>query len=150
MRSLFTENRIKEAISYWEKLGYAFQSVTYDSLQSECNEGDFIPGTILITDNITPDHHYFLARTFMNISHHRLSSARIEMKPEARQKDYLLEHELGHALGWTHATRGGHLMCEDYSQMTRGSAPVVKRESHGHQRHDSQNESHKSSKRSNL
>ena len=121
MRAMFSEERIKSAIHYWEALGYHFASVSFDSLRSECEGGDLAPGMIVITDNVTPDEDYYLARTFLHMPNGN-GGARIEVKPDADSATGTRTW-MGHALGWNHAARRGHLMCADYSH--DASEPVV-------------------------
>ncbi len=102
--------RVSQAIKYWERLGYAFDYIRYDS-SIACGEPRY--GEIIIT---LPDQGFnfgdHLASTRITISNKtkEIVKAKIFMFPKTANKERVLEHEIGHALGWPHINQPYHIM----------------------------------------
>tara|TARA_B100001094_G_scaffold326112_1_gene381649 strand:- start:4416 stop:4937 length:522 start_codon:yes stop_codon:yes gene_type:complete len=103
-------SRAQRAIKYWEKLGYRFDYVRMDHTIS-CSEPRY--GEIIIT---LPDQNFkfedHLASTRVTISNKtkEIVKAKILIFPKSANKERVLEHEIGHALGWPHINQPYHIM----------------------------------------
>ena len=92
-------------LAFWEDLGYEFVSFFDDF---DCG-GAAIPGSISIDmagQDITPGALAY-TKVHYNKKTKEVSKAEIEVLVK---KDLILEHELGHALGWKHHNKNGHIM----------------------------------------
>lgn len=102
--------RISKAVKYWERLGYKFDYVRVDH-QINCHTPKY--GEIIIT---LPDQEFnfedHLASTRITISNKtkEIVKAKILIFPKSAHKERVLEHEIGHALGWPHINQPYHMM----------------------------------------
>tara|TARA_Y100000034_G_C6732293_1_gene324498 strand:+ start:25 stop:603 length:579 start_codon:yes stop_codon:yes gene_type:complete len=104
-------SRVEKALDYWKRLGYTFEEVIYNDESMSC-VGRPLFGEIVITipdqkfnyDNIA------LTRRSANKEMNMILYAEIHMQPKYITKERVLEHEIGHALGWDHTARRYHLM----------------------------------------
>ena len=102
----------------WEKLGYRFLSTQYkyDPL-NKCAQQQPVGYIIihLVTQGIKLDDKD-LAEThfFINTDHNEIEWAIIYMRSEIRET--VLEHEIGHALGFLHFNKINHLMNSKWIQ----------------------------------
>ena len=105
--------RAKRAINYWKKLGYAFrapQQAPRDSFV--CATGDVPYNTIMIdipSQNFKMGKHIGSTRTWRSEGA-QIFKAKIEIIPAWGDSERVLEHEIGHALGWNDVTHIGHIM----------------------------------------
>ncbi len=101
--------RVKKAVAYWNMLGYEFDMVFMD-YKTSCGEPRY--GEIAITlptKEMSPNH---LASTRIyteKITAH-IAKAKIFIYPKDARKQRVIEHELGHALGWQHYPQKFHIM----------------------------------------
>ena len=105
---------VKKAVKFWKDLGYRFHSAIYfkDLRAAEACTAPEPTGYILI-DLVTQE--TFGTYDDMAITHFYVDNftreiywARIYLKNNVEER--VLEHELGHALGWLHTKSRGHLM----------------------------------------
>ena len=102
-------SHVGRAINYWERLGYKFDEV-YKDYSAFCIEPKY--GEILITlpsGQFDPQH---MASTNIYTSNKtgEIVKAKIHMIPKNGKKERVLEHEIGHALGWNHYNQKYHIM----------------------------------------
>jgi len=112
------EDAIKKALKFWEALGYNFFTTQYkydplDKCKSKAPVGYIL--IHLITQGIKLDDD-FLAEThfYVDNDHNEIEWAIIYMRSEI--KETVLEHEMGHALGFLHFNRINHLMNAKWTQ----------------------------------
>ena len=106
---------VESAVSWWRSLGYRFWMVVPDSIHYGCLMGE-PEGNIIIRliDNrgVNPNH---LATTYIyyNKESGEILWAEILLREEPRER--VLEHEIGHALGWLHYSRRNHIMHPEWA-----------------------------------
>lgn len=101
--------RIQRAVRYWEMLGYEFDGVNMD-YNINCMEPKY--GEIIITlpeGNIDSDH-MAATRIYTATGTLNIAKAKIFIYPKEASKQRVVEHELGHALGWMHYSQKYHIM----------------------------------------
>ncbi len=101
--------KVEQALKFWEDLGYEFGTVSWKDSTEWCT-GDAYFGAITIMPNKQFLGEGILALTRRYTYNSMITGARIEITNRGYDHDYLLEHELGHALGWPHYTVEGHIM----------------------------------------
>ena len=121
-----TRERVDEAILWWSSLGYEFGKVVYDVEGGPCI-GDREFGKIIIS-LITQEHWDLdhLGKTL--VTYHRTTGEifKATILLHNNVPDRVLEHEMGHALGWGHYNRTGHMMHESWSLGGRKSEELKK------------------------
>ena len=110
------QQRVERAVAFWEDLGYEFGSVRQITGYYEAcvtNDVHKIPFNTIIID--IPDQsfsfgeHAAITRTGRRTNTDVLVMAKIEMLSRDAT-EHVLEHELGHALGFSDINLDGHLM----------------------------------------
>ena len=114
------EDEVKRAISFWRTLGYDLVGPFMDEGEIEAcvtNNRTYSRGNIIIQlrGQQFNDEMFAMTTTFRVEKTDELIGAIIELQGFARDRERILEHELGHALGWKHYNKYGHLMNEDYT-----------------------------------
>lgn len=119
-----TENRLNDAISSWTDLGYEFGEVRWKRWElQECNSAAF--GDVLIRiptqDDMTthqPAGHLAVTLTHHNKTTKQILGAEIFfINQGGTRTSHVLEHELGHALGWAHCNKSYHRMNPNTSRL---------------------------------
>ena len=102
-------SRTTRAIKYWERLGYEFGGIVGDPF-SMCMTPK--PGEVLITipDRGFSGTHMAATRLYTDMASGEIVRAKIQILPHNAAKDRVLEHEIGHALGWEHYPQRYHIM----------------------------------------
>ena len=110
-----SESRVKKAVSYWERLGYTFGQVIMNDESAACLGqpwlGDIvidIPGPDYDWDKLGITYRATYADTGI------IMYTIIYIQTSAFYKERVLEHEIGHALGWNHSKTTYHLMHEEW------------------------------------
>ena len=101
--------KVEEALKFWENLGYKFGTISYNDTTEWCT-GDAYFGAITIMPNKQFLGEGVLALTRRHTYNSMITGVRIEITNRGFGRDLLLEHELGHALGWPHYNAEGHIM----------------------------------------
>ena len=113
-----SEEQTKKAVKFWKALGHRFFRTQYKyDPANKCNDTNPV-GYILIhlvTQGIRLDDKN-LAEThfFINNDTKEVDWAIIYIRPEL--KETVLEHELGHALGYLHYNKINHIMNSKWTQ----------------------------------
>lgn len=103
--SPYSLKEITNSITFWKELGYEFD-IIIDKFN--CN-GSSIPGSITIdsaSQKFTANRNGETTLTIRD-NNKKMINARIEI---LYSTEGVLEHELGHALGWKHFPYIGHIM----------------------------------------
>ena len=102
-------SRIYRALGYWERLGYDFGIVRKDYLSTCMNPRH---GEIIVTlpEVGFSSTHMGATRLYTDKETGKIVKAKIFILPKYARKDIVLEHEIGHALGWSHYRQRYHMM----------------------------------------
>lgn len=101
--------RTRQAVRFWERLGYRFGSIFVDD-KPDCMNARF--GEILITlpEGSFAGTHMASTKIYTRIDNNKIVKAKIFIMPKYSRKERVLEHEIGHALGWSHYNQKFHIM----------------------------------------
>jgi len=106
-----SETRVQIAIAYWRNNGYVFHDVLYNYDSPECFGVDYGSGIIITGGNQQlPEDLLAVTRTSVNTMTSHIIKAKIFIRQKHVNRPRVLEHELGHALGWKHYPQYMHIM----------------------------------------
>ena len=107
-----TEARADRARKFWIRLGYEIGEVYIDDGSAICRIGG-VTGEItvmLVNTEVPIGNKMAVTRTWFNSEDRSILRAQVYVLGGFANKERLLEHEIGHALGWAHYNRRYHLM----------------------------------------
>lgn len=113
-----SQRQIIKAVNFWKKLGHRFYTTQYKhDPMNKCLMGE--PTGYIVIHLVTagvPMEDKALAQTHFYVDNltNKVQHAKIYMRSDIR--DTVLEHELGHALGFLHFNKINHLMNERWEQ----------------------------------
>ena len=116
--SRVSKGRALRAKSFWENLGYSIEEVIMDPGSLACSSGG-LSGEItvmLVRADVPMGENIALTKTYYYTASRRIIRAQIFIHSFASSKDRILEHEIGHALGWMHFNRSYHIMHREYNR----------------------------------
>ena len=118
--------RVQKAVHYWENLGYEFDGIYYDS-NLNCMEPRF--GEIIITlpEAGFSSKHIAATRVYTSAKTGDIVKVKIFILPKHTKKARVLEHEIGHALGWKHYPQKFHIMHPEWELSGYANNGVEKR-----------------------
>lgn len=102
-------SRVRQAVKYWEKIGYEFGEVYLDRF-SFCMNPKYNEIAIVLPSQGVIDNKMGVTRVYTSKVTGEIVKAKIFVLPSTARKDRVLEHEFGHALGWQHYNSRGHIM----------------------------------------
>jgi hypothetical protein len=109
-----TTSRVERALRYWERLGYVFGTITHGLPGNmDCNTGVATYQTITIdipSQGFKFGVHLGSTKAWRYRTNDEIFKARIEIIPAWGATERILEHEIGHALGWRDMNYTGHIM----------------------------------------
>ena len=117
----FSELQMIRAVEYWAIRGYNIGFYEHNPPESVCNnKSDWLYGMIIIrkASKFQLDHST-LASTRRYTSLNQMKGSIIYYKPGSFNLTLINEHELGHALGFTHVDIVGHIMHPHFNKMGR-------------------------------
>ena len=111
-------SKLEESLEYWKEKGYYTKYAIEDPSPSNgiCSMQK-LDGFIYINDNLGMVTGNSLAITERSYDGVEIKYVDIEIPNENLHLDLLLEHELGHAFGFNHYNRIGHIMNPLYERM---------------------------------
>jgi hypothetical protein len=118
-RSLVSETRVRKAVGTWEKLGYSFADVLYKDDDDECIESEEYGVIVITKPNEDFDHKYLATTKRFAIKldeQDYIIHSKIYISSKETKKERVLEHEIGHAIGWDHFNTKYHLMHENWNE----------------------------------
>jgi len=107
--------RVRKAVEFWEKLGYSFGSVSHDNNPLSCYSEEI--GKIKIQLPSTDDpmgNNMAITRTSRYAATGEALYSTIKIMSHEAGRPLILEHEIGHALGWMHSPNFKHIMHPEY------------------------------------
>ena len=113
------EETLKRSVNFWKEKGELVYFYEYNRIESICKDVKPIPGFIIIKTESADDQleKNVLASTQRESRLGLIQSAIITFKPGTHNIILLLEHELGHAFGYSHTKIRGHIMHPYYDFM---------------------------------
>jgi len=121
-----TVSRVTRAVTFWKRMGYEFGNIKHATDHASCNR-DYEHGSIRI---MLPDSSRNMSNELaitltsrIEVTHEAVS-ADIIIHSFAVGKELVLEHEIGHALGWYHINSTGHIMNPEYRFIGHRTAGV--------------------------
>tara|TARA_Y100000592_G_scaffold9452_2_gene13271 strand:- start:1429 stop:2034 length:606 start_codon:yes stop_codon:yes gene_type:complete len=107
--------RVKAAVRFWENIGYSFGEVSEDPNPLSCYSDEF--GVIKIQLPSTDEpmgNNMATTKTSRLVATGEALYSTIRIMPHEAGRKLILEHELGHAIGWMHTRSYGHIMHPEY------------------------------------
>jgi hypothetical protein len=112
------ESTIINAIEYWSKNGHEILFYEYKMIQSMCEKEKEYEGFIILRKENEQFEPGVVARTYRYTNgYFQIKTAVIYFKEDSYNYYLLLEHEMGHAFGYSHRKILGHVMNPYYDYM---------------------------------
>tara|TARA_R100000234_G_scaffold92326_1_gene60531 strand:+ start:7471 stop:8085 length:615 start_codon:yes stop_codon:yes gene_type:complete len=107
-----SQHRLERALDFWKKLGYSFGDVYYNDESFGCvNERLGYGGiTIDLIGQKFKEPNIGMTWNWKDNKTNEIVKSRIEMKNSWGRSPRVLEHEIGHALGWLDFKKRNHIM----------------------------------------
>ena len=119
------KKNVERALNFWRKLGYTFGTVEYENDFLKCQKDMYGVIKIMIPSN-QDNMQNKMAITELSINEENGAnvSADIRIWGWAEGKSLVLEHEIGHALGWLHSGMVAHIMYPNWTGVGHASDSV--------------------------
>jgi hypothetical protein len=107
---------VKSALGWWTERGYLFYHSIYlrgkraDEVCKSPDPTGYILIHLVTQETFDPGDNLAVTHFYVDNDTREIHWAKIFLKPNVQER--VLEHELGHALGWMHTKQLGHLMHE--------------------------------------
>ena len=111
----FTHLYIVRGVDFWVLRNQQIGFILEDPPESVCKH-DFLDGFILLKKGTMSDDST-LAYTKRKVLFGEIRASTIYFGPGSFKLDLIVEHELGHAFGFNHVVREGHIMHPQYEKM---------------------------------
>jgi predicted Zn-dependent protease len=105
------DSRVTMAMAYWQNSGYDFEETIFGYNSIECLVDGHGTGIVITTVDQSVGEEY-LAFTKTSVSQETgfITRAQILVREADITRERVLEHEIGHALGWKHYAQRMHMM----------------------------------------
>lgn len=130
-----SNSRLAESLYFWKKLGYKFGNIYWDSDANSLsckNMGKKGEITIMLYSNnmdFAIEDKMSVTRTWYNTRNKNIEKSVILLWGKQSIKRNVLEHEIGHALGWSHYNHTfGHIMSQRYDRIGSNTSGLNIRE----------------------
>mgnify|MGYP003739313863 CR=1 FL=1 len=121
--------KVKAAAEFWSQLGYSFGEINDEPSQYECMQRKTNQIVFqLPTQGIAFENNLALTKTYIEKSQSINLRAEIYILPKSHEKILVVEHELGHALGWGHTGGSYHLMNPRWERIGHHTRGLNKKE----------------------
>lgn len=114
------EKRVKDAVAFWKDLGYEIGTITVANRDDfSCARDLVLYGEIvvkLVGQDFEIGHHLATTKTWFVTETKKIFKAEIQIMNGWGDSERLMEHEIGHALGWRDYNQTGHIMNTDWSR----------------------------------
>ena len=110
------EENLQKAINFWRSKGESISGYIMNPSEDIC-ESKFPSGFIIIRGKKDFGDYETLGSTFKFTLGLNIVYSVIYLRNKSDNLDLLLEHEIGHALGYTHTDYVGHIMNPEYNNM---------------------------------
>ena len=107
---------VVRAIEYWTLRGFPIAMYEMNPTKETCKH-KYLEGFIIIRRDAKLENVKVLGSTLRYTQLNWMKGAVIKLRPGTYNLDLLLEHELGHALGFGHVEVEGHIMHPMYMQI---------------------------------
>lgn len=117
--------RLSSALDFWKRMGYDFGEIIIDEDGYNCAIGGS-PGEItilLVTSDIPIRDKLAITRTH-RFDNRVLLRSQIFINRYSADKPLVLEHEIGHAFGWSHFNSSYHIMNANYELCGHGTKGI--------------------------
>ena len=124
-----TRSRAYQGVSYWKKLGYPILNIRHVRDSPECRT-DYEKGKVvvkLINNSIPINQNLAVTKVYYHRETRVIQGASIYLIGGYANKPRLIEHEIGHALGWKHYPRNLHIMHPEYDNTGSSSSGMTYR-----------------------
>ena len=103
-------------MNYWEKLGYKFSDIVIEKDMYQCISQNYHGEIVFTLPNQEFNSQKYMAMTRITTrkSTNEIVRATIYITKKKSESPRVLEHELGHALGWQHYKQSRHIMNPDW------------------------------------
>ena len=116
-----TEYRVSRAVRFWEALGHSFGEVYKATSENiHCASGEPPYATIMIdipSQNFNFGSHLGTTKIWWTTTTGEIIKSKVEIKTGWENSERIIEHEIGHAIGYKDNSIIGHMM---NSSWTRG------------------------------
>jgi len=101
--------RLSKALLYWEVLGYDFDRVDVDNsiVCAPARRGEIV---FSLPDSSFDNTRLASTSLYTHVATNDIIMAKIYILPRSHKKARVLEHEIGHAMGWSHYNQKFHIM----------------------------------------
>jgi hypothetical protein len=121
--NIITEAKVTSALNFWQRIGYSFGTITNGDIL-ECLNTEYNEIKIMLPMNIDMEDNLAVTQIFRNSLTAENLYAIISIYPVTVNNRLILEHEIGHALGWQHSNQRGHVMYPEYESLGHHSQYV--------------------------
>ena len=113
-----TTNRMKIALKFWERIGYSFGEISHTAGVMECIEPQVNTIKVMLpTSNHNMDNKMAVTETTKLEINNQIIKSEIAIFEWAVNRVLVLEHEIGHALGWKHTKTYAHIMHPEWKSI---------------------------------